>query len=78
MVRHLPIPSVAVITNLKASASNTIGSIKGILLSWRTPATLLFCFETSLKSLTFINLVVDNTGEVNGNEKNDIGMVVSP
>jgi len=26
----------------------------------------------------FMNLVVDNTVEVNGNEKNDIGMVVSP
>lgn len=26
----------------------------------------------------FMNLVVDNTIEVNGNEKNDIGMVVSP
>lgn len=25
----------------------------------------------------FMNLVVDNTVEVNGNEKNDIGMVVS-
>jgi small nuclear ribonucleoprotein G len=25
----------------------------------------------------FMNLVVDNTAEVNGNEKNDIGMVVS-
>ena len=26
----------------------------------------------------FMNLVVDNTVEVNGNERNDIGMVVSP
>ena len=26
----------------------------------------------------FMNLVVDNPVEVNGNEKNDIGMVVSP
>lgn len=25
----------------------------------------------------FMNLVIDNTVEVNGNEKNDIGMVVS-
>lgn len=26
----------------------------------------------------FMNLVVDNTVEVNGNERNDIGMVVGP
>ncbi len=26
----------------------------------------------------FMNLVVDNTVEVNGNEKTDIGMVVGP
>lgn len=26
----------------------------------------------------FMNLVIDNTVEVNGNEKTDIGMVVSP
>jgi small nuclear ribonucleoprotein G len=26
----------------------------------------------------FMNLVIDNTVEVNGNEKNEIGMVVSP
>ncbi|PON82865.1 hypothetical protein TorRG33x02_212760 [Trema orientale] len=62
MVRHRPIPSVAVITNLKASVSNTIGSTKGILLPRRTPAT-------------FMNVVFDNTVEVNGDEKNDIGMV---
>lgn len=26
----------------------------------------------------FMNLVVDNTVDVNGNERNDIGMVVGP